>query len=483
MPAAMDEAAPDWIENRPLAQLRVGDEVAEACRFGAQDAQAFAILAGDGEPAAEPGAAPVPTQAAAMWLAARLAGLAAARLPGPGTGLLRQELEWTALPLAGEDVHLRLRVEAIHAEAAGGPQGVLAVRAQGGDGRLLAAGRLWVRPPLEKLRRPRAHLPELQLRDPGARLRALVAQAQAALRARAGSPLPMAVVHPVDAVALGGVAEAVAAGLIAPVLVGPAATIRAAAAQAGIDLSAWPLQDAPDPEAAAAAAVALARSGRVHALMKGSLHTDALMHAVVDPQSGLRGERRISHVFLIDVVGWPRPLLLSDAAVNVLPDLAAKRDIVQNAIDLAHALGIAQPKVAILSALETVTPKIPSTLEAAALCKMAERGQIAGGILDGPLAFDNAVSLRAARTKGIASAVAGQADILVAPDLEAGNLLAKQLEYLAEAQLAGIVLGARVPVVLTSRADLPDARMASAALAVLWTLAQDAAPAAGAAPA
>jgi len=202
-------------------------------------------------------------------------------------------------------------------------------------------------------------------------------------------------------------------------------------------------------------------------MMKGSLHTDELMHAVVDAQTGLRTARRVSHAFVIDVVGRERLLLLSDAAVNVLPDLEAKRDIVQNAIDLAHAMGNAEPKVAILSAVETVNPKIPSTLDAAALCKMADRGQITGGLLDGPLAFDNAVSLRAAQTKGIVSPVAGLADILIAPDLESGNMLAKQLEYLADAKVAGVVLGTRVPVVLTSRADLPDARIASCALAVL----------------
>ena len=214
----------------------------------------------------------------------------------------------------------------------------------------------------------------------------------------------------------------------------------------------------------------MARAGDVAMLMKGSLHTDELMHAVVDAGAGLRTARRISHVFVIDAVGQPKLQLLTDAAVNVAPDLLAKRDIVCNAIELAHALGIAQPRVAILSAVETVTPKIPSTLDAAALCKMADRGQIAGAVLDGPLAFDNAVSKSAAQTKGIVSPVAGDADILVAPDLEAGNMLAKQLEYLAEAKVAGIVLGARVPVVLTRRADLPDARMASCALAVLQLL-------------
>ncbi len=261
--------------------------------------------------------------------------------------------------------------------------------------------------------------------------------------------------------------------MIEPWFVGPEHRIRAAAAEAGLDLAPFRLIATEHSHAAAQQAVALARAGQVQALMKGSLHTDELMRAVVDAQTGLRTARRVSHAFVIDAVGRERLYLLSDAAVNVAPDLEAKVDIVQNAIDLAHALGIAQPRVAILSAVETVNPKIPSTLDAAALCKMADRGQITGALLDGPLGFDNAVSLRAAQAKGIVSAVAGRADILIAPDLEAGNMLAKQLEYLADAQVAGLVLGTRVPVVLTSRADLADARLASCALAVLqdaWRL-------------
>jgi phosphate acetyltransferase/phosphate butyryltransferase len=271
-------------------------------------------------------------------------------------------------------------------------------------------------------------------------------------------------------VSLGGAVDAAQAGLIVPVFVGPASKLRAAAAAAAIDLSPYTVIDTEHSHAAAERAVAMARAGEVQALMKGSLHTDELMHAVVDAQCGLRTARRVSHVFVIDAVGQDRLQLLTDAAVNVYPDLDVKRDIVQNAIDLAHALGIARPRVAILSAVETVSSKIASTLDAAALCKMADRGQISGAELDGPLAFDNAVSKRAAAAKGIVSDVAGNADILVAPNLEAGNMLAKQLEYLAEAKVAGIVLGTRVPVVLTSRADLPDARLASCALAVLQAL-------------
>ena len=281
------------------------------------------------------------------------------------------------------------------------------------------------------------------------------------------APVPTAVVHPCDELSLRGALEAKAQGLIDPVLVGPRAKVRKAAEAAECSLDGIELVDVPHSHAAAARAVELARSGAVEALMKGALHTDELMAAVVDAANGLRTERRMSHVFALDVPTYPKPLLITDAAINIEPDLDTKRDIVQNAIDLAHSLGIRAPKVAILSAVETVYPKIRSTVEAAALCKMVDRGQITGGIVDGPLAFDNAVSREAARAKAIASPVAGDADILVVPDLEAGNMLAKQLIYLAGADAAGIVLGARVPIVLTSRAYGVLSRLASCALAVL----------------
>lgn len=261
--------------------------------------------------------------------------------------------------------------------------------------------------------------------------------------------------------------EATAAGLIVPVLVGPVAKIRAAAADSGHELKDVQIIDVPHSHAAAEQAVALAREAKVDALMKGALHTDELMAAVVDKTGGLRTERRMSHVFALDVAHYPKPLFITDAAVNIAPDLDTKRDIVQNAIDLLHALGIQSPKVAILSAVETVSSKIPSTIDAAALCKMADRQQIAGGVLDGPLAFDNAISSDAARIKGISSPVAGHADILLVPDLEVGNMLVKQLVYLAGAEAAGIVLGARIPIILTSRSDGDVARLASCALAQL----------------
>jgi phosphate acetyltransferase len=279
-------------------------------------------------------------------------------------------------------------------------------------------------------------------------------------------PVSTAVAHPCDQSSLAGAVEAAEARLIVPILVGPEARIRAVAEESGLDISPYRLVDAPHSHAAAAKAVEIVRAGEAETLMKGSLHTDELMGEVVRKDTGLRTERRISHAFIMDVPTYPKPLAVTDAAINIFPDLETKVDIVQNAIDMAHALGVDLPKVAILSAVETVMPKIPSTIDAAALCKMAERGQITGALLDGPLAFDNAISKEAAAIKGIRSEVAGDADILVVPDLEAGNMLAKQLSFLANADAAGIVLGARVPIILTSRADTVRARMASCAVAV-----------------
>jgi phosphate acetyltransferase len=275
------------------------------------------------------------------------------------------------------------------------------------------------------------------------------------------------VVHPCDETSLRGASAAAELGIIVPILVGPVARINAVAKQHGIDIAQCELVDAPHSEAAAAKSVELIRESRGELLMKGSLHTDELMRAVTSATTGLRTARRISHVFIMDVPSHAETLFITDAAINIFPDLDAKRDIVQNAIDLFAHGGLGTPRVAILSAVETVTQKIPSTIEAAALCKMAERGQITGGILDGPLAFDNAISPEAAEIKGIKSEVAGHAQILVVPDLEAGNMLAKNLTFLSKADAAGIVLGARVPIVLTSRADSVRARMASCAVAVL----------------
>jgi phosphate acetyltransferase len=285
--------------------------------------------------------------------------------------------------------------------------------------------------------------------------------------AKTKAPLPTAVAHPCDETSLAGALEAYREGLILPILVGPADKIRKLAKAGGLDVGRLEIIDAAHSHAAAERAVALVREGKAELLMKGSLHSDELLAEVTRRETGLRTGRRISHVFIMDVPTHPQTLFITDAAVNIVPDLLAKRDIVQNAIDLFRGLGLGTPKVAILSAVETVTVAIPSTIEAAALCKMADRGQITGGELDGPLAFDNAISPEAAEIKGIKSPVAGQAQILVVPDLEAGNMLAKNLSFLSKADAAGIVLGARVPVILTSRADNVRTRLASCAVASL----------------
>jgi phosphate acetyltransferase len=284
---------------------------------------------------------------------------------------------------------------------------------------------------------------------------------------RALDPIPTAVAHPCEETALSGAIEAAAKGLITPILVGPSAKIREIARAAGIDLGATRIVDVPHSHAAAAKAVQLVREGEARLLMKGSLHSDEILGAVLAKEIGLRTGRRLSHVFIMDVPTYHKVLVVTDAAINIAPTLEDKVDICQNAIDLAVALGVKRPKVAILAAVETVNSKMPSTIDAAALCKMADRGQISGGVLDGPLAFDNAISAEAAKVKGITSEVAGDPDILLVPDLEAGNMLAKQLTFLANADSAGLVLGARVPIILTSRADSVRSRIASCAVAVM----------------
>jgi phosphate acetyltransferase len=304
-------------------------------------------------------------------------------------------------------------------------------------------------------------MPEVTIPSKAERLEKLVARVK-------GQPaVPVAVVYPCDKESLRGPVQAAEAGVIVPVLVGPETKIRAIAAEFSINLEGLRIVEAADEYAACAEAIRLVHAGEAEALMKGSLHTDHLMGAVVSRANNLRTNNRISHVFVMDVPTYPKPMLITDAAVNITPTLEEKVSITQNAINLAHALGIAEPKVAILAAVETVNPKMQSTLEAAALCKMADRGQIKGGVLDGPLAFDNAVSAEAAKIKGIKSPVAGQADIFVVPGLEAGNMLFKQLEYLSHALTAGVVLGAKVPVILTSRADTAETRVASCVVAAL----------------
>ncbi|WP_213736927.1 bifunctional enoyl-CoA hydratase/phosphate acetyltransferase [Bradyrhizobium sp. dw_411] len=453
----------EQIENRTFDEIKLGDTASLVRTLTYKDIEVFAIMSGDVNPAHVDQTFAKSDffhriVAHGMWGAALISTVLGTQLPGPGTIYVDQSLHFLKPVGLGDTITVTVtvkeKVEKTH-------RVIFECRVSNQHGEEVISGTAEVIAPAEKICRPRVVLPEIELRQKGRRYENLIEMT------RGLAPITTAVVHPVDTVSLLGAVEAARAGLIVPILVGPETRIRAAATQAGLDLSPYEIVATEHSEAAAAKAVAMARTGRVEALMKGSLHTEELMHAVVDHDLGLRTARRISHVYAIDAPSYPRPLLITDAAVNISPTLPDKRDIVQNAIELAHSLGIPEPRVAILSAVETVTEGIRSTLDAAALCKMADRGQITGGILDGPLAFDNAVSLEAARTKGIVSPVAGRADILVVPDLEAGNMLAKQLEYLAEAQMAGIVLGARVPIILTSRADKTLARLGSCAIALL----------------
>lgn len=453
-----------FIENKTFDELKIGDSAELTHALRKQDVELFAVMSGDAN------LARIDSDYAksdlfhdviahGMWGGALISAVLGTELPGPGTIYLNQTLNFRRSVGLGDTVTVRVKVREKILDK---KRVVLDCECVNQTGECVITGEAHVIAPTQKVRRPRVMLPEVHLHERGRHFQRLMETAQK------NPPIRTAVVHPCDDLSLAGAIEAKKAGLIVPILVGPVVKVRRAAERAGLDLGGIELIDAPHSHAAAARAVALARDGQVEALMKGALHTDEVMGAVVHPETSLRTERRISHIFVLDVPHYPKPLLVTDAAVNIYPDLDDKRDIVQNAIDLAHAIGIKHPKVAILSAVETVYPKIKSTIEAAAICKMADRGQITGGIVDGPLAFDNAVSKSAAETKHIVSPVAGDADILVVPDIEAGNMVAKQLIYLAGADAAGIVLGARVPIMLTSRADNVLARTASCALAQLF---------------
>ncbi|TCO80349.1 phosphate acetyltransferase [Plasticicumulans lactativorans] len=452
-----------FLENRTFDEIAVGDSASAEHTLSHRDIELFALLSGDLNPTHideefARGAKFERIVGHSMWGASLISGVLGTHLPGAGTLYRSQTLSFHGVIYVGDVMRATVTVTGKDSERR---TVTLACRCENQDGMLLIDGEAVVSAPPVKIRRPSVTLPEVHFSAHGARHKKLVETAAQ------GSAVPTAVVHPVDQVSLEGAVRAADAGLIVPLLVGPKARIEGTAAQFDLDIGRFEIVDAPHSHAAAERGVALVREGRAEVLMKGSLHTDEFMGAVVAKETGLRTARRISHVFVMDVPTYPKLLLITDAAINIYPDLEVKVDIVQNAIELAQALGVKCPNVAILSAVETVTPKIASTMDAAALCKMADRGQITGGVLDGPLAFDNAISKAAAKTKGIVSTVSGEADILVAPDLEAGNMIAKQLEYLAEASGAGVVLGARVPIVLTSRADGTLARMASCAVAAL----------------
>jgi phosphotransacetylase/acyl dehydratase len=451
--------AADVLTNRTYDEIAVGDSASLEHTISRDDIALFALVTGDANPthvdpeyAASPGKKGL--TAHSLLGGSLLSALLGDRLPGPGTVYRRQAFDFLKPPMQGDTLH----VEIVAKEKQAGGIVAFDCRATNQHGETLFTGRAEVIAPTEKISRVRAALPKVGLKrhDKWNRLTAL---------AKSLDPLPTCVVYPCDESSLRAAVEAADEGIIEPIVVGPLERIEAVAANAGINVLRFECIDVPDAEAAAQAAVVRVNQG-AQALMKGSLHTDELLKAVVAKDSGLRGSRRMSHCFVMDVPGHDDVLIVTDAAVNIAPTLDVKADIVQNAIELARALGI-EPRVAILSAVETVNPKMQSTVDAAALKHMAERGQITGGLVDGPFAFDNAINLDAARIKGITSPVAGRANVLVVPDIEAGNMLAKNLTFMADADAAGIVLGALVPIVLTSRADSVLTRLASAALAAL----------------
>lgn len=455
------------IENRIFDEIAVGDSASVTRTLTQRDIHLFALVSGDVNPAhvdidyAEHDIFHK-VIAHGMWGAGLISAVLGTELPGPGTIYLGQSLRFTRPVGLGDTITATVTVTERDLAK---KRLVLDCTCTNQAGETVITGEAKVIAPDERVSRPRVALPEIRLSDHSQYQRLIEA-------AKGGQNVPTAVIHPCSAMAIEAACEAAEAGFITPILIGPEDRIQAAAQAAGRDVSAFRLIDSEHSHHSAQIGVELVRSGQAALIMKGSLHTDELMGAVVARDTGLRTERRISHAYVMDVPGHDEPIIITDAAINIAPDLACKADIIRNAIDLAHVIGKAEPKVAILAAVETVNPAMPATLDAAALCKMADRKQITGGLLDGPLAFDNAVSASAASEKGIVSPVAGQADILVVPDLEAGNMLAKQLTFLGDADAAGVVLGARVPMILTSRADSIRTRMASCAVAVLMARAE-----------
>lgn len=452
-----------YITNKTFDEINIGDTARLIRTLTKKDIELFAIMSGDINPAHVDDEFAQSDHfhkiiAHGMWGGALISTVLGTELPGPGTLYIGQSLSFKK-PIGIADT-VTVTVTAMEKNPSNKNITFLCI-VKNQNNEEVINGTAVVRASDEKIHRPRIELPSVTLRKPGKLYEEFIQDLQDV------EPIKTAVVHPTDEVSLLGAIESAEAKLIIPILVGPEKKIRAMGDKLKIDLSPYEIMSTPHSHAAADQGVLLVREGKVGALMKGALHTDELMHAVLDKDAGIRTGRRMSHVFVMDIPNYTRMILVSDAAINIYPTLEDKKDIVQNSIDLAHALGITLPKVALLSAIETISSKIPSTLDAAALCKMADRGQITGGMLDGPLAFDNVVSKEAARIKGIVSPVAGRADIIIAPDLESGNVLVKQLEYLGNAQSAGIVLGARVPIILTSRSDKPITRLASSALAVI----------------
>ncbi|HUI96426.1 MAG TPA: bifunctional enoyl-CoA hydratase/phosphate acetyltransferase [Xanthobacteraceae bacterium] len=445
-------------ENRLYAELVTGERASIKRVCTANDLYVFAHASGNLNPLHLPGDDREESEAVApsMWVGALVSAVLGNILPGAGTLYKSQSFTFMDRVHVGDELTVTVTVR----DKRGGGLVVLDTAVTAGSGKTIAQGVAEVLAPTRKVRCEDDRLPDLVVQ----RHRHF----DRLLKACEGlAPIVTAVAAPEDKASLGGALLAAQRGIIRPILVGSVRAIEAAAREIGADLAGIEIVEAAGANAAAAVAVELARLGKAGAIMKGHLHTDDLLHHVVRRENGLRTDRRLSHAFVMDVPGLDHVLIVSDAAINIAPDLDAKVDITRNAIDVALALGIEKPKVGVLSAVETVNPKIPSTIDAAALAKMADRGQIAGGVVDGPLAMDNAMDVEAAKTKGITSLVAGHADVLIVPNLEAGNMLVKELSFVAHAEAAGLALGATVPIILTSRADGEKARLASCAVAAL----------------
>ena len=448
------------VRNHLFDEIAVGDHAVWNKTIMRDDMLMFGMLSENPSASQLSGAGMRPTTA--VWAGALASAFLTTKYPGPGTLCLSQTYELEKEIALGDS--LTITVTAREKDTA--KKSILfECKCLDGMGNTVFSGSIKVTAPVNRFLGRMEAMPEILFRR-RERYEQLIARCRGLSRLRA------AVVHPCDASSITAAVDAAKEKILTPILVGPVLKIRAASASAGVDIREFQIVDVPHSHAAAEKAVELVRLGQAELLMKGSLHTDEVLGAVVKKDTGLRTERRISHCFVMDVPTYPKTLVITDAAVNIFPTLADKVDIVQNAIDLVRSLGLDHPRVAILSAVETVNPKIPSTIDAAALCKMADRGQIVGASLDGPLAFDNAISTAAAEIKGIHSDVAGRADILVVPDLEAGNMVYKNLGFLADADAAGIVLGARVPIILTSRADSTRTKIASCAVASLYAHSQ-----------
>jgi phosphate acetyltransferase len=452
----------EMIENKTFDEIQIGDSARMVKTLTRSDIQAFAAVSGDTNPTHLDASYADKTEfheivGHSMWSGSLISSLLGNTLPGPGTVYLDQQLHFLQPVKLGDTLTVVVRAVSKNSDSRSVTFGCTVSNQRQ---ETVLTGEAIVLAPSQKVRIEKIHAPHIQVFDPEARLKNLLAKGAHLPAIRCG------VVHPCEPGAIQGALDAAKRDLIIPVLIGPKAKIESIASANGLDIRGLELVDTPHSHAAADMAASMAAQGTVEALMKGSLHTDELMGAVLR-NPALRTKRRICHIFRFEVPLYDKPLLITDAAINIKPTLLEKADIVQNAIALAHILGTRNPKVAILSAVETINPNIASTIDAAALCKMADRHQITGAELDGPLAFDNAISMEAAKIKKIDSKVAGQADILLAPDLESANMIAKQLEYFGGATGSGIVLGARIPIALTSRADGPDTRMASALLAKL----------------